>query len=214
MVPLPRELGGLKVTTALFFRPGGNSTQHEGVEADIVFPSLYSANELGEKHQEYSLPGQSIDSFIETSSTPPGDSSDPSFWQPVTPQLVAQLADLSRERVEKSEEFANIRQQIQETNDRNGVLHLSDIYKPPGSEDDDSADVQSDEAQSRRDEQASGGLPQDGAVASTTGDGDSSELAHAPTRASESSEEVDREEPSPQQREALQILADWVRLNG
>jgi len=34
----PGRLGAIKVTTALFFRPGGASTQHSGVAADIVLP--------------------------------------------------------------------------------------------------------------------------------------------------------------------------------
>ena len=37
--PLPSGQGALKVTTALYFRPGGESTQHGGVSADVVLPS-------------------------------------------------------------------------------------------------------------------------------------------------------------------------------
>jgi len=65
MVPLPPGLGALKVTTALFFRPGGASTQHDGVPSDVVIPSLIgSSDDFGEKSQEYSLPGQSIEPFL------------------------------------------------------------------------------------------------------------------------------------------------------
>jgi carboxyl-terminal processing protease len=238
MVPLPKDLGALKVTTALFFRPGGNSTQNAGVQADIVFPSLYSANKLGEKHQDYSLPSQKIDSFIESSSTPSPDASDSSFWQPVTPELVAQLADLSKQRIDASEDFANIKKQIAETQERNGVLHLSDIYKPPGSEtEEDGAEGEDEksegkesaaagdsekEAPDRSDQAATatgaarGGLPEDGSVASTAGEdgAKTGDLAHIPTSRPDDEDESDRDEPSPQQREALQILADWVRLHG
>jgi len=214
MVPLPKELGALKVTTALFFRPGGSSTQHEGVRADIVFPSLYSANELGEKHQDYSLPSQKIDAFLEAASTPPLGTSDASFWRPVTADVVAELADRSAQRIRENEEFADIERQIEETRERNGVLHLSDIYKPDGEgEKPDGAD-EGGEARKKPEttDQAKAGLPDDGSVASTAGKG--GDLAAIPPHSSEPESESESEEPTPQQREALRILADWVMLNG
>ncbi len=215
MVPLPEDLGALKVTTALFFRPGGSSTQHEGVGADIVFPSIYSASELGEKHQDYSLPSQTIDAFIEASSQPADNKSDGSFWRPVTPELVARLAALSAKRIEASEDFADIRRQIEETVQRNGVIHLSDIYKPPTRDDDEKTEDQG-KSTDHAEAAAGGGLPEEGSVASTSGDGapKPSDLAHVPTSRSDREEKKDGKQLSPQQREALQILADWVRLDG
>ena len=222
MVPLPGPLGALKVTTALFFRPGGSSTQHEGVRADIVFPSLFSTNELGEKHQDYSLPGQTIEAFLDPSSAPSPDSRNTGFWQPVTPEAVTELADKSAQRTEKDEEFASIRKQIEETEERNGVLHLSDIYKPPSEE---GEKEEAAESGSETSDQASNsgaeGLPEDGSVASTAGSEESSpDLAHIPSKTpkskkseSESKAESDEDEPTPQQQEALRILADWVLLN-
>ena len=218
MVPLPKDLGALKVTTALFFRPGGSSTQHEGVRADIVFPSLYSANELGEKHQDYSLPSQKIEAFLETTSTPPLDQSDGSFWRPVTADAVSKLADRSAQRILESEDFADIRRQIEETEERNGVLHLSDIYKPDGEKDEaDSKDGDAEKADGTEKpattDQASSGLPDDGSVASTAGEAGSNDLASIPPHSRDSESKSESEEPTPQQREALQILADWVMLN-
>jgi carboxyl-terminal processing protease len=241
MVQLPKELGALKVTTALFFRPGGSSTQHAGVEADIVFPSLYSANQLGEKHQDYSLPGQKIDSFLDTASSPTANQSQEVSWQLVTPELVARLADLSAKRVSESEDFAEIVRQIRETEEKQGVLHLSDIYKPgeksgkAGDAKEEAKDKPKDEASAKdaagaksddgandsapkRDRADAGkgaatpGLPGEGSVAATGGD--PNDLAHIPTGSPAPDPDVDPEEPSPQQREALRILADWVRLNG
>ncbi len=219
MVNLPRDLGALKVTTALFFRPGGNSTQHEGVRADIVFPSLYSANELGEKHQDYSLPSQTIDAFLVTSGT--SSTSEDLPWRPVTPEGVAALAELSRKRVEESAEFADILKQIEETEERNGVLHLSDIYKPDGADEtaDEAAAAGENDAAAKTpgdvksDRASSGGLPKDGSVASTAGKG-ADGLASIPPADAAAEDESSPEALSPQQREALQILADWVRLNG
>jgi carboxyl-terminal processing protease len=208
MVQLPKELGALKVTTALFFRPGGSSTQHEGVSADIVFPSIYSANELGEKHQDYSLPGQSIDAFLEQSSTPSPGVSESDLWRPVTKDAVASLADRSAKRVEQSEEFAKIRKQIEEATERNGVLHLSDIYKPPQPE---GAEAGTDPASGGS---SGGGLPGDGSVASTQGDSESGSLAAIPPRPTDAEGPSEEDEPTPQQQEALRILADWVMHHG
>jgi len=222
MVNLPQDLGALKVTTALFFRPGGTSTQHKGVRADIVFPSLYSANELGEKHQDYSLPGQSIDAFLPPS--PLASSEEPKPWRAVTAEHVAALAELSRKRIDESEQFSDIRKQIAETEERNGVLHLSDIYKPEGEEEDAEPDAgakEEDSAEARteaRTEAKTGGLPEDGSVASNTGtaDGasqDAENLASIPPHETDHEKSSEEEELSPQQEEALHILADWVRLN-
>lgn len=212
MVPLATPLGALKVTTAVFFRPGGNSTQHEGVRADIVFPSLFSANELGEKHQDYSLPSQKIDAFIDPASAPGPNSSARGFWRPVTADAVTRLANKSAERTEQSEEFAEILKQIEETKERNGVLHLSDVYKPPSQEEgEEEPDAEGVEQAASGDDT---GLPEDGSVASTAGGaGSSPDLAHIPKQPSKTSDESESDEPTPQQREALRILADWVLLN-
>ena len=63
IVPLPEGLGALKVTAAHFFRPGGASTQHSGVESDIVVSSAFNNDEYGERHQTYALPPRRVDSF-------------------------------------------------------------------------------------------------------------------------------------------------------
>ena len=41
-------MGALKVTTALFFRPGGRSTQKDGVASDVGIPSPFSRDGFGE----------------------------------------------------------------------------------------------------------------------------------------------------------------------
>ena len=241
MVPLPKDLGALKVTTALFFRPGGNSTQHEGVEADIVLPSLFSASELGEKHQDYSLPAQRIDAFLEVGTLPDKGTSDAEFWAPITPEIVRELASRSAERIDQSEEFQEIRRQIKETKERNGVLHLSDIYTPeeePNSESSENAETGesperaetgerreseeseentssegSESAELDHDTAAQPGNPAEGRVASTAGSAvEPGDLAQMPGSSAEPEQDADAPKPSPQQREALQILADFVRI--
>ena len=47
-----------QVTTAMFFRPGGESTQQKGVPAHIIVPSVFNTDQYGEKNQDYSLPSR------------------------------------------------------------------------------------------------------------------------------------------------------------
>ena len=57
-------LGALKVTTGLFFRPGGYSTQQMGVKADIRASSIFNTPDYGEASLDYSLTGTKIPSFV------------------------------------------------------------------------------------------------------------------------------------------------------
>ncbi len=52
--------GALKVTISKFYRPSGQSTQLEGVKADIVIPSLTDLPEIGESDMENPLPWDTI----------------------------------------------------------------------------------------------------------------------------------------------------------
>ncbi|MEG8946435.1 carboxy terminal-processing peptidase [Rosettibacter firmus] len=55
-----KKLGQLKLTIAKFYRITGSSTQHKGVQPDIIFPSPYSADEFGESSQPSALPWDQI----------------------------------------------------------------------------------------------------------------------------------------------------------
>lgn len=43
-----KSLGSLKITSAVYYRVTGSSTQKEGVAADLVIPSLWESSEVGE----------------------------------------------------------------------------------------------------------------------------------------------------------------------
>lgn len=58
MVPLTE--GQLKLTESKFYRISGESTQHRGVVPDIVFPSLFDPEEIGESALERALPWDQI----------------------------------------------------------------------------------------------------------------------------------------------------------
>lgn len=55
------DLGSLKITTDMFYRINGGSTQLEGVKSDLVFPNRYSYIDIGEKDLENSLNWNKID---------------------------------------------------------------------------------------------------------------------------------------------------------
>ena len=55
------DLGSLKITTDMFYRINGGSTQLEGVKSDLVFPNRYSYIDIGEKDLENPLNWNKID---------------------------------------------------------------------------------------------------------------------------------------------------------
>ena len=55
------DLGSLKITTDMFYRVNGGSTQLEGVKSDLVFPNRYSYVDIGEKDLDNPLKWNNID---------------------------------------------------------------------------------------------------------------------------------------------------------
>ena len=122
--PLPGGLGALKVTTGMFFLPGGKSTQNIGVASDIRFPSLFDGLEVGERLLDYSLANQSTETFVSKSA----NGAD-ARWTPVTDALVASLAAKSAERVTKAAAFADIKKEIEEATKNKGPVKLAELRK-------------------------------------------------------------------------------------
>lgn len=56
----PLRSGQLKITQAKFYRVSGDSTQHQGVIPDILFPSLFDKEKIGESALEKALPWDTI----------------------------------------------------------------------------------------------------------------------------------------------------------
>ena len=100
VTPLPPGEGALKITTALFFRPGGRSTQNEGVAVDVAIPSMLTTEEFGESTQDYALPGKEIPSFLSSYANAIGPTD--RFGQVDAP-VIAELAKRSHARVAKHE---------------------------------------------------------------------------------------------------------------
>lgn len=120
---LQNDFGIIKVTTGLFFIPGGNSTQHKGVTSDIAFPNLFSTNDIGEKFLDNSLPPDSIRTFLSP------EANEGNSWTPVSKAEVEKLRMLSSARVSKNKDFTEITKEIKELEEKKGLIRLSDMRK-------------------------------------------------------------------------------------
>ncbi len=84
------ELGEIKITIAKFYRISGGSTQHKGVDPDIVMPSMIDAARIGEDTYTSSLPWSTIS---------------PSFYKPtadITPEKIELLRKKFQEQSSKN----------------------------------------------------------------------------------------------------------------
>lgn len=57
---VPLHQGQVKLTESKFYRVSGDSTQHRGVIPDIVLPSIYNVEEIGESSQDHALPWDEV----------------------------------------------------------------------------------------------------------------------------------------------------------
>ena len=117
---LAEGYGAVKVTTAMFFRPGGESTQNLGVDADIVLPSVSQAQDWGEKTMPFALPPARKPAFMTASIIGQG-------FEPVTAEAVTRVARQSAERVQKSEEFDRIRGRMDRQRRNKGMVTIADL---------------------------------------------------------------------------------------
>jgi carboxyl-terminal processing protease len=189
VVQLGPDLGALKVTTAMFYRPGGVSTQRSGVSSDVRIPSLLDSDRFGEATEPWALQPQRIRAFLseQANAEDPGER-----WIPVTPELRERLRQLSRARVAESREFQAILAELAEAEASGGVVRVAEILgdKAPGPG------------------SAEGRHASVGAV--------EGQLAAAPSAPATEGGGADGgpEEPTPQVEEAVRILADLIRLQG
>lgn len=90
--------GQLKITQAKFYRVSGDSTQHQGVIPDILFPSLFDKDKIGESALDEALPWDTIRPAEHRKS---GDIS----------KLVPSLRDRHQLRISDDPDFEFMRQQ-------------------------------------------------------------------------------------------------------
>jgi carboxyl-terminal processing protease len=123
LMPLPWDLGGMTVTTEMYFLPGGNSTQKMGVEANVKLPIWFILEDIGEMALDYPLPAQAITPFlgIQGNTAP--------LWKTVEQPMLAELAARSKARVTKDAKFAEIIKNNKEAVGKKGVIRLADLRK-------------------------------------------------------------------------------------
>ena len=95
-LPNAPSLGALKITMQQFYRPGGRSTQMEGVKSDVELPSITNHLPVGEADLDHAIPFDRIDSAEFTST------------DKVTDSMVKILRERSAERVAADEEFLEL----------------------------------------------------------------------------------------------------------
>ncbi|MEO5667473.1 MAG: carboxy terminal-processing peptidase [Bdellovibrionota bacterium] len=126
VLDLPPDLGSMKVTTGMFFVPGGQSTQFIGVKGHVVLPSTLSTDDLGEKHLDNALPPLKINPFKSKDINDVGANA----WTAITPKVAASLAKLSKSRVSSNEKFKEIEKDIKEMNKNDGgTVKLAELMK-------------------------------------------------------------------------------------
>ncbi len=126
VVRIPQDLGALKVTIGMFFIPGGNSTQHRGVDADVKWPSLWNSEEIGEKSLEYSLPPKKIASFISPDAFVKEGAG---AWKQIEPKWIQTLKDKSGQRVKQDAEFKKIQEDFAKAQKTGKTIKIAEILK-------------------------------------------------------------------------------------
>jgi carboxyl-terminal processing protease len=124
---LPLGLGAMKLTTQMFYLPGGVSTQFGGVSADVAMPTYLDIDDLGEQYMDYALPPAKTEPFIKPDLA---NSANPvEAWKPVTADVVKGLKEKSSKRVADHAEFKEIVKDLEETKQNDGWLKVADILK-------------------------------------------------------------------------------------
>ncbi|MGZ3745593.1 MAG: S41 family peptidase, partial [Pseudobdellovibrionaceae bacterium] len=126
VLPIPGDLGAIKVTVAMFFLPSGKSTQYRGVEADVVLPGPFSTEDIGEKYLDYSLPPTSMEPFISSEAYV---KEGPGTWIELKPEWIKSLRERSSERVAKNTEFKKIVSELNKAKARGKLIRVSEVLK-------------------------------------------------------------------------------------
>jgi len=182
VVPLPPGLGALKVTTAMFFRPAGASTQNDGVRPHVRIPSIWDRKDFGESEQRFALPSQRMDPFAPKNGS--REAARLGKYRHVTPDLVTALSARSSGRIAASADFDQVVADLAEAVEKQGRIRLAELLEKQES-------------------------AKTGEASVDPGAGDA---AIAPPEAPGSKSDAEPDEPSLQVEEALDILADLVVL--
>lgn len=98
---LNNNLGAIKITTHIFYQPGGTSNQLTGIAPDVVVPDMSSIWDISEAETKYPLKWEKI------------ESAQFKKYRLVNDSIVKSLKTLSGERTSKGE-YADLRKKITE----------------------------------------------------------------------------------------------------
>ncbi len=142
-------LGSIRVTVGLFFVPNGFSTQLKGVASDIVFPNIFSNEEIGEKNLDYFLPERKIPNFISSSAY---KSKRGRKWNPVSDQLISFLKKNSLKRIKENKKFQEIGKDIMEIKNKRQTGYATTIAEifDQAKKEEQTAEKKAKEVESRR----------------------------------------------------------------
>lgn len=129
VLTLPPGFGALKVTTSMYYRPSGKSTQMIGVNSDIVVPTAFALDDIGEKALDHALPQQLISPFLEGKNLKRDAASAMLPWPEVSGNLVSVLSERSRKRIDGNKEFEEVLKSLEEAKKNKGVVKLADLKK-------------------------------------------------------------------------------------
>ncbi len=112
-LPNAPSLGAIKITMQQFYRPGGLSTQLEGVKSDIELPSITTHLPVGESDLEHAIAFDKV---------PPADFQSSGR---VNEDMLDALKERSAVRVAADEEFAKVAQDIAQYKKRKEEKEIS-----------------------------------------------------------------------------------------
>lgn len=118
------ELGAVKVTVGMFYTAGGNSTQHRGVPADVIIPGQFDLDETGEKSLDHSLPPAKIPPFLSKEAYV---KEGPQAWTMVSEAWIRDLQARSKARVDKSEDFKKILEDLDKAKKNGKLIKLKEV---------------------------------------------------------------------------------------
>ena len=155
------KLGQLKATIAQFFRINGGSTQHRGVLPDIVFPTVISLEDHGERSLDNALPWAAIEPARYTAVSFPEDNlelvrqhheqrvlNDPAFQAVLATEKAIKQArartDISLVETVRRREYEQARLDQRERENQIRVVRGLEPLPPPGDSDPEDTDSESD----------------------------------------------------------------------
>jgi len=110
--PVIPQLGQINLTMAKFYRVNGSSTQHKGVLPDVVFPSVFPMDKIGEDTEPSALPWDVIQK---------------SAYAPIQDLTATRrsLVNLHEERMKNSLEYKMLQQEIEDMKKRDKETSVS-----------------------------------------------------------------------------------------